>query len=101
LQLEQLPEEHREGMVVRTGLRCYHDLCPILSCCWSGSDAGTSLHVQPPWVFQNDRENIDDSVRQLNKINKRRKGKRVISTQLETIADWTLTWNANWDCHMG
>jgi hypothetical protein len=57
--------------------------------------------VQPPWVFQNDRENIDDSVRQLNKINKRRKGKRVSSTQLDTIADWTLTWNANWDCHMG
>ncbi|KAG2579384.1 hypothetical protein PVAP13_6NG291300 [Panicum virgatum] len=34
-ELEHLLDEHREGMVVRTGLRCHHDLYPILSCSWS------------------------------------------------------------------
>jgi hypothetical protein len=47
LQLERILEEHREGMVVRTGLRCHHDLCPILNCCWSSSDAGRRFLACP------------------------------------------------------
>jgi hypothetical protein len=48
--------------------------------------------------FKTTEEAESDDVRQFNK---RRKGKRVSSTQIETLADWVLTWNANWDCHMG
>ncbi|KAG2618297.1 hypothetical protein PVAP13_3NG080008 [Panicum virgatum] len=51
LQLEHLLDEHREGMVVRTGLRCHHDLYPILSCSWSGSDAGRT-YLACPQVLQ-------------------------------------------------
>jgi hypothetical protein len=44
LQLEQLLEEHRKGMVVRTRLSYHHDLCPILSC-WPAAG-------QVPWRQQ-------------------------------------------------
>ncbi|KAG2618296.1 hypothetical protein PVAP13_3NG080007, partial [Panicum virgatum] len=50
-ELEHLLDDHREGMVVRTGLRCHHDLYPILSCSWSGSDAGRR-YLACPQVLQ-------------------------------------------------
>jgi hypothetical protein len=37
----------------------------------------------------------------VHELKKRRKGKRVSSTQIEILANWVLTWHANRDCHMG
>jgi len=56
LELEQLFGEHREGMVVRTGLRCHHGLYPILCCNWSGSTVGRRFlscsQVEQPCEFK-------------------------------------------------
>jgi len=56
LQLERLLGEHREGMVVRTGLRCHHGLYPILCCNWSGSTVGRRFlscsQVEQPCEFK-------------------------------------------------
>ncbi|PUZ56437.1 hypothetical protein GQ55_5G300800 [Panicum hallii var. hallii] len=50
-ELERLLDEHREGMVVRIGLRCHHDHYPILCCSWSGSNAGRR-YLACPQVLQ-------------------------------------------------
>ncbi|CAN6241353.1 unnamed protein product [Urochloa humidicola] len=55
-ELEWLLDEHRDGMVVRTGITCRHGHYPILSCSWSGMDAGRRFlqcsNVEDPCDFK-------------------------------------------------
>ncbi|KAG2558726.1 hypothetical protein PVAP13_8NG344900 [Panicum virgatum] len=56
VELETLLEEHSDGMLLRTGITCRHGCSPMLSCCWSGPDAGrrflTCSIVEQPRDFQ-------------------------------------------------
>jgi len=56
MELKSLLEEHREGMVVRTGITCRHGQYPSFACGWSGVDAGRRFlqcaNVENPCDFK-------------------------------------------------